>query len=353
MRKIAIIGLFLTGILSCDQETVITDARQQEGKMLQRSIPQHDLPSVPSGPNSIPRGTSRSGLHEAGNTKALQLAFIPNAGAIWTDPSTGQTHLLAMQLPGIPGSRPVAWQSLGTGWEGSEFMTMDRENFYVVWGEEVYRVPKSTPDTWTLIIPNNGEDIKGIVGHQTNSTVALGGHLARGSNLYTFNAAGGLTPQLPNTGVVSNTTHMAGYRYTSTGAIAMFFKMNTSGALWNFTNHPDGIVHWDKLSSAPQTTLINIVGNPMTELVYKSIKLGGSRIETINPANDGAEEHFSLLPFTPVTAPLAVNNGYLWVMGDQLHQVMTLGQQKGKSAYSEGGWNGVLLGCADATLVFN
>jgi hypothetical protein len=353
MRKIAIIGLFLTGILSCEQEKVITDLPQQEGKVMHRSIPQDDLPAVPNGPNSVSRGTTHSQSQEAGNARALQLAFIPNAGAIWTDPSTGKTHLLAMQLPGIPGSRQVAWQSLGTGWEGSEFMTMDRENFYVVWGEEVYRVPKSTPDTWTLIIPNNGEDIKGIVGHQTNSTIAIGGHLARGGNLYTFNAAGVLTLQLQNPGVVSNTTHMAGYRYTSNGAKAMFFKMNTSGALWNFTNHPEGIVHWDKLSSAPQTTLINMVGNPMTELVYKSKKLGGSRIDTINPANDGAEGNFSILSFTPVTAPLVVNNGYLWIMGNQLHQLMTLGSQKGKPAYSEGGWNGVLLGCADATLVFN
>jgi hypothetical protein len=50
---------------------------------------------------------------------------------------------------------------------------------------------------------------------------------------------------------------------------------------------------------------------------------------------------------------LVVNNGYVWIMSNTLHQVMTLGSQKGKSAYSEFGWNGIQMACADPTLVIN
>lgn len=85
-------------------------------------------------------------------TKTNQLAataaygyFQPNVGAICRDPNSGKTHLLAIQLRGTSGSQ-VKWQSLGTGWEGSTAIAMDRDYFFIVWKNAVYKVPQRTPD---------------------------------------------------------------------------------------------------------------------------------------------------------------------------------------------------------------
>jgi hypothetical protein len=304
----------------------------------ERIIPVEGIRAMASGPAAMPRGAEQSLVSQSA---VSSIAFEPNAGVIWRNSNTGETHLLALQLPGTPG-RPVKWESLGTAWEGSEFMTMDNHNFYVVWGNAVYKAPKRTPNSWSLLIPNNGEDIKGIVGDDS------GAHLARGNRLYSFSEEGGIISYVSNASVIANTRLMTGHLKSNLSFVNYF--LTTNHELW-VCHNPTGLIEWYKpYWHSPFEYVYSMVSNPMTNLLYERTYATGSRINTIDQSgNRGwlSNHNFNWW------GQLVVNNGYVWVMDDTLSQLMTSGSQKGKSAYNESGWGGIQLACAHPTLVIN
>jgi hypothetical protein len=311
-------------------DTVVT-------KSMERFFPAEGIRANASGSASLPEGTQES-IQDA--SAVNNIGFEPNAGVIITE--NGSTHLMALQLPAVPGSRQVKWKSLGTGWQNSEFMTMDKDNFYVVWNNAVYKNPKTSPNNWSLIIPNNGEDVKGLVGSKS------GGYMARGNYLYSFNSTGSVFAIFTQSGVIANTRLMAGYR-KSNGSFMLYF-LTHDHQLW-VCHNPTGAIDWYKPNwYAPYEYVHDMVGNPMTNLLCERTAATGSRINTIDAS--GIRFWFSNLQFS-WWGRLAVNNGYVWLMDNTLSQVMTLGQHAGQSAYSEYGWGGIQKACADPTLVIN
>lgn len=306
----------------------------------QRISPAGKLKANASGPAAV-RGAGKNTSATSVSSASAFISFTPNAGTIWRDPVTGETHLLALQLPGTPG-RHVKWQSLGTGWEGSELMAMDQNNFYIVWQESVFRVPKYQPDVWYLLIPSNGDDIKGIWGYKN------GGFMIRGQKLYAFSETGTVASLFTPFDYPGTTRLMAGFRQPN-GNVSLFF-ITGADKLWYYSS--DLVIpQWNNpYYYQPGKFFRNMVGNPMTQLVYQSYEVNGRAIHQLDVF--GQQQVFSYQNFT-AGAPLVVNNGYVWIMGDTLHQLMTLGSQKGKSAYSEAGWGGILLACADPELVLN
>jgi hypothetical protein len=360
MKKILIALFLMTGLIACEQqldpapnsnpEQALPATDNIAGNLVTKTapgiFPAEGIRANASGPAAMGKNISQS---LPGPNAVAAITFIPNAGAIWRDPATGLTHLYALQLPGIPGSRIVKKASLGTGWEGSEFMTMDRENFYVVWGDAVYKAPKSAPDSWSLIVPNNGEDLKGIVGFQSNSTPSIGFYLIRGNCMTAVNASGNFTTFFGCNEAFAGNKRMAYFKSTSNGGANFLFRQ-FSDKTWYLSN-PEGVITWNNLSNLSPTGMFEMVGNPVTNRFYKSKEIGNMRIDEINPGGEGSEPHFCGIDYAPSTSSLVVNNGYLWIMSNTLHQVMTLGSQKGKSAYSEPGMNGIQMACADPTLV--
>jgi hypothetical protein len=348
VRKILLILPLATLLFACDQqldpspkanpEQILsaTDGTVEDLVIGHRVIPTKGIRAMASGPGAMPPGTK----HSINSENAISsIGFEPNAGVIWFDGMN--THLLALQLPGTLGS-PVKWESLGTGWGGSEFMTMDNNNFYVVWGDAVYKAPKRTPNSWSLLIPNNGEDIKGIVGNESGAV------LARGNRLYSFSSTGSIISYISNASVITSTRLMTGH-VKSNETFAYYF-LTTNHELW-VCHNPQGLIEWYKpYWHSPFEYVYSMVSNPMNNLLYEGTYGTGSRINTIDQS--GIRLWFSNHNFN-WWGKLVVNNGYVWVMNNTLSQLMTFGPKKGKSAYTESGWGGIQLACADPTLVIN
>ena len=224
LRKIFFGSLVILAV-ACNKEQVINPAESSypEGstepgnknglQAIQRGLPEGGLKSSASGPAAHSQG-SRIAMEPATGASSALISFEPNAGTIWKDPVTNATHLLALQLPNQMGIH-VKWASLGTGWEGAEMMTMDKDNFYIVWRNSVFMVPKKEKNIWYLLIGNNGEDIKGIAGSKT------GGYLARGNTLYYF-SPNGIKPLYTKPGIIEYTRFMAGY-YRADGSSTVHF----------------------------------------------------------------------------------------------------------------------------------
>jgi hypothetical protein len=348
MKKILIAIFLLAGFAACEQNETVVDSQQHQDKVLQRSTPIDDTNEKATGPAAHPPSTVS--FEPAPSARVADISFIPNAGVIKVE-ADGQTHLEALQLPGVPGSRQVIWQSLGTGWQGSQYITMDALNFYVVWGNGVYKIPKTKPNSWSLIVPNNGEDIKGIEGFQTNGTASTGFYLVRGNCMNAVDASGNFLVFYGCNEAFASNKCMAYFKNTNNGGFNFLFR-EFSNKTWHFTN-PQGVSTWNNLSNIQQTGMIDMVGNPTNNRFYKSKKIGSMRIDEINPAGEGSEIHFCGIDYAPSTSSLVVNNGYLWIMSNTLHQVMIFGSLKGQAEYSETGWDGILLACAVPDLVIN
>lgn len=345
MIRQLIFGLLLFLAIACKKEQDSVSSNQPaneettattiQAKSMQRLVPNEAMEASATGPAASSEGVKTNQLAAA----AAQINFEPNAGAIWRDPSTGKTHLLALQLPGTPGKQ-VKWQSMGTGWEGTTALTMDKLHFYAVWKNEVYRVPKKTPNVWSKIIPNNGEYITGIEGGYYGMT------FIRGNKLYDFNQNWGVSYIPTHPDALPGATLMTGY----TGKYQLHFK-NSKREIWAFSNWEGNDFTWKKLHTyTPDKFFQSMAANPMTKMLYLSDGISLREIHQINES--GVRSVFSYHPFS-WEAKLVVNNGYVWIMGESLHQLMTLGSQKGKSAYNESGWKGLTKVCADPDLVLN
>jgi hypothetical protein len=372
MKKILIAISLLVGFAACEHQSQLdpqpTTIAEQEpvatddatGKLItktvQRDFPVRSTSTIAGGPAHLSEGTERS----SANVNATPpIWFEPNAGAIWKDPATGLTHLMALQLPGRkePTEEELLKASLGTGWEGSEFITMDRENFYVVWGDAVYKNPKRTPGEWTLIVPYNGEDIKGIAAIQSNNSSGAGFYLVRGNCMTTVNKFGNFSSLVMGcSNAINSTKRMAYFRSTTLpdpiGGFNFLFR-EFSDKTWYFSN-PDGFFQWTHLFELPKNAMREMVGNPMSNKFYMSYEsFGVMRIDEIDPRGNGFPSLFGGFNYSPSTASLVVNNGYVWIMGNTLRRVVTFGEFKGTLSIDFGGWNGIQIACADPTLVFN
>lgn len=339
-RQLILVSLlFLAIACKKEQDTTARNVPVQEGttafeaKTLQRLIPKEALEVSASGPAALREGakTSQSAAITA------QVPFEPNAGATWRDPNTGKTHLLALQLPGTPGRR-VQWQSLGTGWEGTTALAMDRDYFYAVWKNAVYRIPKRTPNAWSLFLQNNGEYITGI----QNS--AFGIYAISGNKLFYFNQYGSPAPISAPPDALPGTSLMAGY----TGKNVLHFK-NNKREIWAYSNYLGGN-SWKKLHTyTPDKFFQSMTANPSTKMLYLTDAVSLHEIHQINES--GVRSVFSYHPYG-WEDKLVVNYGYVWIMGKTLHQLNTMGSQKGQSAYNESGWEGLQKVCAAPELVF-
>jgi hypothetical protein len=340
-----------------EQILPITDGTMEDFMPVsgERIIPLEGISAMASGPEAVPAGTKQSINSE---NAISSIGFEPNAGVIWFDGLN--THLMALQLPG-GGSSSVQYASLGTGWGGATHLAMDRYNFYVVWMNEIYKVPKSSPNTWTVVVPNNGKTITGIVGfvdgHVGFNFSRINGNQYSDYQNYTagnvlyfdFPACAGCVRSEPNVWGLAhykdnngryrlmglNPHNIAYYRYYH-GDVNQYGNINN---LYTGANN-DGI--------GPTSG----VGNPMTASFFyskPSALLGSPQIFEFKSTPNAP---FSYIKYYPATAPLVVNNGYVWIMGNTLQRVVTFGPDRGKSAYNEYGWGGIKLACADPTLVF-
>lgn len=346
MIRQIILGVLLFFAIACKKEQADVPNNLTDGeditttntnvRSLQRLESKAALDAAASGPAAAAAGAKTGQV----NALAAQVPFQPNAGAIWRDPISGKTHLLALQLPGTPG-RQVKWASLGTGWEGSTSMAMDRDYFYVAWDHKaVYRIPHRTPNAWTLFIPDNGKYINGI------QQATFGIYMVRGNVLYNVNQSGQAftLPAFPSAISGANIL-MTG----STGKNVLHFK-NYNDDIWAYANY-QGTTVWKVLLPFDQEKFFqSMAANPMSKMLYMTEAY--SRKEIHQVTESGFRSLFSTQPFN-FDAKLVVNNGYVWIMGNTLHQLMTFGAQKGKSAYNELGWEGLLQACADPELVIN
>lgn len=341
LRQLLTVTLIMVAVACKKDQNSVPVPEEMEtnaGKQSQRSIPSGELTAKASGPAAI----SKDGRSVEDNSQLAAAPSLididPNAGTIWRDPQTGATHLLALRLPNSGGQ--VVWRSLGTGWEGSEFITMDKDNYYIVWGNAVYRVPKRATNTWSLIIPNNGEDITGILANN------YGGFLARGNQFYFFTQTGMLNVKSSPPGVIANTRHMAGF--TKPDGTSTVFVSTFNRELWIFSNA--GSFHWVKALQVNTNLFINnMAGNPMDYNLYQNTSSAGPKMYQVDAA--GNQQFFSS-QMASGSAPLVVNNGNVWVMGSTLQMMSVLGFSKGKVTYNEYGWTGISLACADPKLVF-
>lgn len=345
LRKLFISSLLMV-VVACnkDQDSmpvqgeIETTANIKAVKQSQRIFPPGELTAKASGPAALSEGAKARGVTSQVPAAASLIDINPNAGTIWRDPQTGATHLLALRLPNSGGQ--VVWRSLGTGWEGSEFMTMDTDYYYIVWANSVYRVPKRATNTWTLLIPYNGEDITGILRNN------FGGFLARGNKFYFFSQTGDLNEKSSPPGLIANTRLMAGF--TKPNGTSSVFLSTYNGELWQFSNA--GSFHWKKALKVNTSLFINnMVGNPMDYILYQNTDNAGPKMYQVDEA--GSQKFFSS-QMASGSAPLVVNNGNVWVMGSTLQMMSVLGFSKGKVIYNEYGWTGVLLACADPKLIF-
>ncbi len=312
-----------------------------------------DPNALASGPAAMPAGAKESSQSKAA---VEPIGFTPNAGVIQKDPISKETHLMALQLPGEEFPTRVLKASLGIGWEGSEFITMDRENFYVVWGEAVYKIPKREPGAWKLIVPNNGEDIKGINAIQSNNSSGAGFYLVRGNCMASVDKFGNFMLWYGCNNAFGSTKRVAYFRSTTfpapSGGFNFLFR-EFSDKTWYFSS-PEGVSTWQHLFALPNKAMREMVGNPMSNRFYMSYEFFGTmRIDEIDPRVHGFSSVFNSFNYTPSTAPLVVNNGYVWIMGNTLMRVVTFGQFKGTLSIDFTGWNGIQIACADPTLVFN
>lgn len=344
LKKLLIIVLIMLAVACKKEQSSIPVSEEMETiasnnarERSQRLIPEGELAAKASGPAAF----SKSARSMEGNSQLAAASLIdinPNAGTIWRDPQTGATHLLALRLPNSGGQ--VVWRSLGTGWEGSEFMTMDKDNYYIVWGNAVYAVPKRATNTWHLIIPNNGEDITGILGNN------YGGFLARGNQFYFFSQTGALNAKSSPPGIIANTRHMAGF--TKPDGTSTVYLSTYNRELWLFSNA--GTFQWKKALQVNTNLFINnMAGNPMDYNLYQNTSSAGPKMYQVDAAGN---QHFFSSQMASGSAPLVVNNGNVWVMGATLQMMSVLGFSKGQVIYNEYGWAGILLACADPKLVF-
>jgi hypothetical protein len=354
MKKILLIASLAVSFMACEQDEKIVATQQPESGVLKRSSSRNELPLNAVGPAAHPAGTVS--FEPPANARVADISFIPNAGVIKTE-ADGQTHLEVLQLPGIPGSRQVKWQSLSTGWEGSTDMILNPNGFYVVWNNSVYKVPKTKLNSWSLVLPNNGETIRAI---ESDPASGGNGYLVRGNTFYRFKTSfdnsfklTAIASDFPN---ISSTEEMA---YASTGDFDWDLLIKTGShnphrmIRYFFRQHPLNLA-WSTLDfyQVPVFVSGRMVGNSASRLVYETRSSHPSRVFTINP-HDGGTALFSTAPFAPQSAPLVVNNGYVWIMGNTLSQLMTFGSQKGNSAYNEWGWDGITVACAAPFEVFN
>jgi hypothetical protein len=365
MKKTLIILFLMAGLVACEQQfdpapdsnpqQVLSATDDVAGELVtktaDRIFPAEGIRAIASGPAAMQQGVER--LSEQ-KVDASSLWFEPNAGAIWKEPTTGLTHLLALQLPAVPGSRPVEWASLGTGWQNSESIAMDRENFYVVWNDGVYKISKKVPNNWSLIIPGNGENIMGLMNYSAIIPNNRGAYMTRGGKLYAFTDSGLTSEVFPrNEEVIGNSFWMTSLKHPD-GSLSLYFRPS-GGVSSGKMVRSNIFTSWTALGNynfAGGILPLSVTGNPMTNLLYEARTGSLSKIVSINPYT-GNVNSFSSMEFSPSWSSLVVNNGYVWIMSNTLHQVMTLGSQKGKSAYSEFGWNGIQMACADPTLVIN
>jgi hypothetical protein len=345
LRKL-LIGALLIVAMACNKDQnstpvqgkTETTADSTGVKELQRLLSGDELTAKASGPAAFSSGARATAGNSQLQAAASLIDITPNAGTIWQDPQTGATHLLALRLPNSAGQ--VVWRSLGTGWEGSEFMIMDKEYYYVVWANAVYRVPKRATNTWALIIPSNGEDITGIAANN------FGGFLARGNKFYFFSQTGSLSERSSPQGVIANTRLMAAF--TKPNGVSSVFLSTKNGELWQFSNA--GSFHWTKALQVNTSLFINnMVGNPMDFILYQNTHNAGPKMYQVDEA--GSQKFFSG-QMASGYAPLVVNNGHVWVMGSTLQMMSVLGFSKGQVIYNEYGWTGILLACADPKLIF-
>jgi hypothetical protein len=269
---------------------------------------------------------------------------------------------MALQLPGA-GSSLVRYASLGTGWGGATHLAMDRYNFYVVWMNEIYKVPKSSPNAWTVVVPNNGRTITGIAGF-------MDGHAG-----FNFSRTdGSQTSYYENYDIGQilyfNDPQCAGCVRFESNVWGLAHYKDNSGRYRLMGLNPNNIsyYHYDHRDVNQYDNINNVwflgsndgnrptsgAGNPMTASFFyskPSALLGSPQIFEFKNL-DNVATPFSYIKYSPATAPLVVNNGYVWIMGNTLQRVVTLGPNRGKAAYIEFGWGGIKLACADPTLVF-
>jgi hypothetical protein len=340
-------------------DTVVT-------KSMERFFPTEGIRAMASGPETMVESAERSATTE---NAASSLWFEPNAGAIWYESSTGKTHLLALQLPGGEPTQ-VKFASLGTGWGGATHMTMDRYNFYIVWKNSIYKVPKGSPNTWTKIVSNNGKSITGIAGFASkyNPQGFDFSRIYEGQKSAFYHYAYGTYSPL----VDSNQNIITQSDVSGLALIRVVFYVGESSqdfyhSLMPMSPYDFSYYRYFKPQNSYSPIYANynflysngyspasITGNPLTDTFFyskPSILLGSPQIYEL----DGlyySNEPFSYIKYSPSTAPLVVNNGYVWIMGNTLQRLMTLGSQRGKSNYNEYGWGGITLACADPHLVF-
>jgi hypothetical protein len=233
---------------------------------------------------------------------------------------------------------------------------MDRENFYVAWGDAIYKNPKRMPGAWTLIVPYNGEDIKGIAAIESNNSSGAGFYLVRGNCLASVDKFGNFLSSYGCNNAINSTKRMTYFRSTTLpapiGGFNFLFR-EFSDKTWYFSN-PEGASTWQHLFDLPNKSMREMVGNPMSNKFYMSyVFFGSMRIDEIDPRGFGFSSVFNSFNYAPSTASLVVNNGYVWIMGNTLSRVVTFGEFKGKLSIDFIGWNGIQMACADPTLVFN
>jgi hypothetical protein len=377
MRKTLLILSLATLLLACDQQLdpspepnpeQILSATDDVADALvtvrgERIVLSEGIRAIGSGPAAMPEDAERS----ANSENVIQpISFEPNAGVIWFDGVN--THLMALQLPGS-GSSAVKYASLGTGWQGATHIAMDRGYFYVVWKNAIYRSNKKLPGVWAKVVPSNGNAITGLVGlpdgelgfnfsrisygitsgfyhYSFGSYIALGYYSSEcfpsSECLRRENDVKGLalfkSPQGTHYLMNANPTNISFYPY------APHFPVGN-------TMMNSGYVSVQNSSSGRPTS---VVGNPMSQSFFyslPSVLLGSPQVFELKLSNTTVSS-FSYIRYTPNSAPLVVNNGYVWIMGDVLQRLVTFGPNRGKSAYNEHGWGGIRLACADPTLVF-
>jgi prepilin-type processing-associated H-X9-DG protein len=370
MRKLLLVLSLATLLFACEQqldpapnanpEQILstTDGAVADLVIGERVIPTKGISAIASGPEAVPAGTKQSINSE---NAISSIGFEPNAGVIWFDGKN--THLMALQLPG-GGESAVKRASLGTGWGGATHLAMDRYNFYVVWMNEIYKVPKSLPNTWTVVVPNNGKTITGIVGfadghvgfnfsRTDGSQISYYQNYDLGAIRYFdyFICAGCVKVESNVWGLAQYKDNTGRYRLMGMNPNNFSYYLYAHGDV-NQYNNINCDQYWAPSDGNRPTSG---AGNPMTESFFyskPSVLLGSPQIFEFKFSLGPVTTPFSYIRYTPATAPLVVNNGYVWIMGDVLQRLVTFGPNRGKSAYNEYGWGGIKLACADPTLVF-
>jgi hypothetical protein len=377
MRKLLLVLSLTTLLFACNQqldpspdvnpEQILSTTDGAVADLIavsgERIIPVEGIRAMASGPAAMPENSERS----ANSENVVQpISFEPNAGAIWFDGVN--THLMALQLPG-GGESAVKYASLGTGWQGATHIAMDRGYFYVVWKNAIYRSNKRLPDVWAKVVPSNGNAITGLVGLPDGelgfnfSRISYG--ITSGFYHYSFGsyiALGYYSSEcFPSSECLRRENDVKGlalfkspqathYLMNANPANISFYPYAPHFPVGNTMMNSGYVSVQNSISSRPTS----VAGNPMSQSFFyslPSVLLGSPQVFELKLSNTTVVP-FSYIKYSPSTAPLIVNNGYVWIMGNALQRVVTFGSNRGKAAYIEYGWEGIRLACADATLVF-